>query len=776
MNYPARVAERRSERLIEELLTAQGWDIRRPPQGELLTQQEYRDFPVLKDALLKSSKSGPGHGVPEYVLVEPESGDPLAVFEAKGKVHEIDSAISEAVGYADAFYKAKFKPLAIAVAGTKDDTFDVRVLKKQAGVWEPVTYEGHSITWIPNRAQLERVRRSRAAIDLRPDVPPPEVLKERAEEINGLLRESGLKDDFRPAAIGATMLALWKSGGDLRRDKRFILADINQACERAFWDAKKQDLAKSLHVDEANEKLAARALRICQILERLNITTLTAEHDYLGALYEEFFRYTGGNTIGQYFTPRHITKLMAELCETSQNDVVLDPACGTGGFLIAAMEQMQRTSKLPRENIVKVVQDHLIGLEDEPVTAALCVANMILRGDGSTGVLRADCFDDRNFPFDAATVVLMNPPFPHKKTDVPPDAFINRALEGLKRRGAAAIIVPSSLLVRADKARWRRSVLNDNTLRAVITLPNELFQPYASSTTAIVIFERGVAHTPNKRVFFARMANDGFRLRKGVRVPQPGSQLPDVASGLRHLANEPGFCTAAAIVRDEWAPGAYIEAKPLSDQEFLDGVAALIREKSAFVVRHAPQLIESLDAVRRGDLNIIDYSRPGTQPTVSDGSAIGRYFNIYYGQQELESKHALGAGNALVISSTGADNGAYGFFDVPDVIRPPFVTVPRTGSIGEARVQEFPCGATSDCLLLIPRAGTSLGMLYVAAATLRDERWRFDYSRKMTPGRIAYFPLRLDPKLLSWVGDQLRRGREIENQALNQTDARPPNF
>lgn len=766
MNHPARVAERRSERLIEELLSAQAWDLRRPPQGELLTQQEYKDFPALKDALRESSKSGPGAGVPEYVLVEPHSGEPLAVFEAKAKAYEIGTAVADVEGYGDAFYRAKFRPLAVAVAGTKDDTFEVRVLKRRSAMWEPVTYEGQPITWIPNREQLERIRRSPKAIDLRPAIPPPEVLKERAEEINGLLRESGLKDDFRPAAIGAIMLALWKSGGDLRRDRRFILADINQACEKAFWDAHKADLAKSLHVDEANEKLAVRALRICQILERLNITTLTAEHDYLGALYEEFFRYTGGNTIGQYFTPRHITKLMAELCEVGRDDVVLDPACGTGGFLIAAMERMQRESKLPREQIVKAVQNQLVGLEDEPVTAALCVANMVLRGDGSTGVKRADCFDDKGFPFDTANVVLMNPPFPHKKTDVPPDAFVNRALEGLKQRGKAAIIVPSSMLVRVDKGGWRRAVLEGNTLLAVVTLPTELFQPYASSTTAILLFERGVPHAANKRVFFARVANDGFRLRKGVRVPQPDSQLQAVIGGLRYLGNEPNFCAAAAVVGDEWAPGAYIEARPLTDQEFREGVSALIREKAAFVARHAPQLSASLRAIDQGEPKLIDYKRPGAQPIVSDTAAIGHYFDIYYGQQELESKHALGPGHTLVISSSGMDNGAYGFFDFPDAIRPPFVTVPRTGSIGEARVQEYPCGVTSDCLLLMPKPATGRELLYVAAATLRDERWRFDYSRKMTPARIAYFPLRLDPGLMAWVRDQLSRARMVERQAL----------
>ena len=81
-------------------------------------------------------------------------------------------------------------------------------------------------------------------------------------------------------------------------------------------------------------------------------------------------------------------------------------------------------------------------------------------------------------------------------------------------------------------------------------------------------------------------------------------------------------------------------------------------------------------------------------------------------------------------------------------------------------MQEFPCGVTDDCLLLFPREGTPHEALYVAAATLRYERWRFDYGRKMTPSRIAGFRLRLDPDLLQWVGQQIEHAVLIENHAL----------
>lgn len=765
-----RTAERRTERLIEELLQAQGWDLRKPPQGSLFTQQEYKDNPVLRESLAAASKSGHGAGIPEYILVDSVSIEPWAVFEGKSKADQIEKAVEDVCTYGDGFRKQGYSPVLVAVAGTEDERFRLRVLKWKIRDWEDITYEGQPISWIPSKDQLASIRKVPDLFELRPQIPSPEVLMEKAAEINGLLRESGLKDDFRPAAIGAIMLALWKSKGDIRRDREYILSDINEACAKAFRDAEKPILAKSLHVDEANEKLAIRARRISEILERLNITTLTAEHDYLGTLYEEFFRYTGGNTIGQYFTPRHVTRLMTDMCEVTADDVVLDPTCGTGGFLIAAMDRMQRESKLPRSKIVQIVKKQLIGIEEEPVTAALCVANMILRGDGSTGVRRADCFRDDTFPARECDIVLMNPPFPHKKTDTPPEKFIDRGLEALKRRGMAAIVVPSSLLVKSDKAEWRQAVLEQNTLLGVISLPGELFQPYASSTTAILMFEAGVPHARDNRVFFCRIENDGFKLKKGVRVAQPTLELTSALSLYRSGGSSAGFCSWSPLdIESGFAPGAYIKAATMKTEELLAAASEVIRNKSAFAVRFAPQLADMQESIRSEMLTVTPYATGRKRHDVfpnGKGKAIGDFFSIYYGQKALHSKENLASGRSLVISSSGMDNGCYGFFDFPNLIKPPFVTVPSTGSIGEAAVQEFPCGVTDDCLLLIPKDGTPPEALYIAAAILRHESWRFDYGRKMTPGRIGGFPLPLPDEVMKQIHKKMNQAKQIETLSL----------
>lgn len=764
-----RVAEVRSEHLLTELLSAQGWDCRRPPNGELLRQHEYKDHDHLREVFKNRSKvTAIGYGLPEAVVVDRHTLQPLLVIEAKASRKDLDKAVKEVTTfYGRALVESGYNPLAVAIAGTSEDEFDVRVLKWNGTSWRPATYEGNPIGWIPNRVDVDRLRPASAPAELRPSVPSPDVLAARADEINRLLRESSVNDRLRPAVVGACMLALWKSKGKLRKDPENILSDINKACEQAFWGAKKSDLAKSLHVDEANDKLAIKARRIITILERLNVAVLTAEHDYLGQLYETFFRYAGGNTIGQYFTPRHVAALCADMLTVSKDDVVLDPACGTGGFLIAAMNRIAREHKLSRAQMVKLVQKRLIGFDDEPVTAALCVANMILRGDGSSSVHRGDCFTSDEYPLKHASVVLMNPPYPHKATDAPTEAFVERALDGLAQGGRLAAIIPLSLLVKRNKMGWRKSILAKHTLEAAIKLPDELFQPYAQPYTVIVYLTKGVPHPKGKSVFFARIENDGFRLKKGVRIPCDGSEIPKVLEHYEAKLTEPGFSGWARLDDDvSFAPGAYIPAKPMSEAEVDQGSQKVIRGRTAFVAYHAAELVK-LNAENPLPVRSVRKVRP--LRSVSEGT-IGAYFDIVYGQKTLHNKEALRDGNSLVISSSGEDNGCYGFFDFDGILEPPFVTVPSTGSIAIAHVQEFPCGVTDDCLLLIPKKDVPRALLYVAAAVARNEAWRFSYGRKATPERIGDFPVPISDAVVERINDYLLRAAAVEDQMIENAE------
>lgn len=778
-------SERRAELLLNDLLISQGWDLRRPPYGDLLLQNEYRSIPDLRAALFRASKSGKGSGVPEAILIDRDTNTPLAVIEAKRSVADADDANREAQAYGEAMHEFGWHPLAIGLAGTSDDEFKLSVFKRSLkGKWEEVTYEGYPISWIPTRADLERISVPGGPREIRPSIPPLEVLASRADEINRLLREAGIKDEYRPAVVAATMLALWFSKGEMRRDPQWILKDINQACKEAFVKAGKPELAKSLRVDEANDKLKQKARRIATILERLNVTVLTAEHDYLGQLYETFFRYTGGNTIGQYFTPRHITRMMADVCEVTKDDVILDPACGTGGFLVACMERLLDVNHLSRAQMVKLVKTNLIGFEDEPVTAALCVANMILRGDGSTGVHKSDCFSSPDFPIDEVSVVLMNPPFPHAKTDTPVEKFLNRALEALQDRGRLAIILPMSLLVKKDKGDWREGLLERNTLLAVVQLPDEVFQPFASATTAFVVFEKGIPHNPKRKSIFVRLHYDGLTLKKGTRVERETepNQIPAAIDAILNKTITPGFAGGGKVSGgDEWAPGAYVESATPDEAEVKENVDILLRRLASFYTRYAKEVIDQRRAVTAGDMSVEPYREMITETRLANSAllpaepgTVGGLFDIYYGMKELHSREGIVPGRSLVISPTEQYNGCYGWLEFPTLIEAPFVTVAQTGSIGEAFVQLENCAVNDDCLILLPKidAHVSIADLVLAAASLQAEKWRFTYGRKLTPSRIASFRMPTSASLHEWVSHKMLDVRNVIAASLKpyQTD------
>jgi hypothetical protein len=392
---------------------------------------------------------------------------------------------------------------------------------------------------------------------------------------------------------------------------------------------------------------------------------------------------------------------------------------------------------------------------------------MILRGDGSSSVQRGDCFTSPDYPIGKASVVLMNPPYPHKSTDAPTEDFVERALEGLSQGGRLAAIIPLSLLVKTNKTPWRKSILAKNTLEAAIKLPDELFQPYAQPYTVVVYLRKGIPHPKGKKVFFARVDKDGFRIKKGVRIPTPENELPTALDHFKANKTEPGFSGWAPLDEDvSFAPGAYIPARVLPDDEIDDGVLEVVRARTAFVAYHAADVV-TLNTDNPIPLREVRKVRPLAKPkpgTVSD------YFDVLYGLRSLHNKEALLPGCTLVISSSGMDNGCYGFFDFEGVLKPPFVTVPSTGSIAIAHVQEWPCGVTDDCLVLLPKPDVPHALLYVAAAVIRNEQWRFSYGRKATPARIADFPLPHNDALLERIDGYLERAARTEDRLIEDAE------
>ncbi|MCK6413715.1 MAG: N-6 DNA methylase [Azonexus sp.] len=772
------LSEVRTEDTILDLLRIQGWATERVPKGSLIRQNEYKNFPALGEVFKGKSKTGAGDAYPDFLLVNPASLLPLLVIEAKAKLEDLDKALDEAIWYASACHEAGHSTIAVGVAGQEQASVGIKVAKLVDGQWKTIAYNNHPISWIPTPGDVANLLSLSDLLDLLPIIPSPSVLADKADLINRILREAAIKDEYRPAFVGAMMLALWHSKGNIRKNPDYILGDINDACQKAFATAGKSELGKILRLPEANQKLAATSWEILATLEKLNVVTAVFDHDYLGQLYETFFRYTGGNTIGQYFTPRQITRFMVDLCEVSKTDKVIDPACGTGGFLVAVIQRAFDVEHARYEDVVEMVRHNLVGYDSEPLTAALCVANMILRGDGKSGIANEDVFHASKFPTGECNVALMNPPFPHKATDVPPQQFVEKALEALDTRGKLAVILPSSMVVKKNFGAWRQSVLAKNTLRAVIELPDETFQPFASATTCVLLIEKGIPHSRTNATSFVRIQYDGLVLKKGVRVPRSDdkNQLDAAVAAVLNKEVIPGFAGKAVVAAQaEWFPGAYIPAGGIEEGDLKLAIDELMRRHASFYTRYAHEIVRQRVLVEAGDLNPKNYRDLLSKKRLDNAKklpaipgTIGEYFDIFYGQKELHSRDGIPPGESLIISPTEQYNGTYGWLTFKTLIKPAFVTVAQTGSIGESFVQTEPCGVNDDCLILLPKKEKSISeaMLFIAAAIIRLEKWRFSYGRKLTPSRIAEYRFDVSPSLEAWATTRAVQWKTITEQSL----------
>ena len=246
------------------------------------------------------------------------------------------------------------------------------------------------------------------------------------------------------------------------------------------------------------------------IKEVWNLELTDRNHDILGDLFEYLLGHlsTAGH-FGQFRTPRHLIKFIVEAVSPRPDETILDPACGTGGFLIAA-----------REYIGSDESCNYIGDEVDSTMARIARTNMILHAAHQQTIIRND--DSLLTVEQDADVILANPPFagavhPERAAGFECDSrktellFIELMIRRLRAKGRAGVIIPTSVLTaRTKSAKWiRRQLLEKNHLQAVVELPNGIFRPYTDVKTAILFWTND---TPAVSILMIRVDQDGYSL------------------------------------------------------------------------------------------------------------------------------------------------------------------------------------------------------------------------------------------------------------------------
>ena len=258
-------------------------------------------------------------------------------------------------------------------------------------------------------------------------------------------------------------------------------------------------------------------IHLRQVINKLNEIDFNNSKDkhLFGQIYETFLsELQSAGTLGEFYTPRAITELLVQLTNPQQGEKILDPACGTGGYLTAALEHLKTTATTVAER--EALQHHVMGWEYKPLPYLLGNTNLILHDINLPNIRYGDSLARPLTEYnsqDRVDIILANPPFggvvsnnnesnfPQTyRTKESADLFLILMIHLLKKEGRAAIVLPDgSLTGDGVKQRIRQKLLEDCNLHTIIRLPNSVFQPYASVATNLLFFTKG---EPTKNVWY----------------------------------------------------------------------------------------------------------------------------------------------------------------------------------------------------------------------------------------------------------------------------------
>lgn len=288
------------------------------------------------------------------------------------------------------------------------------------------------------------------------------------------------------------------------------------------------------------------------------------EGDYLGIFYSEFMSYSGSDrqSLGIVLTPPFVTDIFNMLVDLKPDDVVIDPCCGTGGFLVSAMNRMQNMGL----DSVDIIRDRLYGLDIQSNMYTVAMINLIIRGRETEHIRHSNFIATDSSDIQSTyrpTVGYMNPPYAQGKKDVKLTEinFIKHLLDSLCPGGRAAVIVPASAFIDSDKTNGIRSdIYSHHTLEGVISLNKDTFLE-VGTYPVIAVFTAGIPHPEDKICTFINYVDDGY-----ITQPHAGRIYTSLVEDRKEKLfsawfgdkEVPGFCIKTPIKKDdEWLYGFY---------------------------------------------------------------------------------------------------------------------------------------------------------------------------------------------------------------------------
>ena len=527
------------------------------------------------------------------------------------------------------------------MAGNENDSYLIKSRFLVNGHFKPIKINGKEISSLIS-PEIVKILLSTNNPDIK-DIPFDEkyesLFLQKAEKINEILHKGAINKNQRARVMSALLLSMIdETYPNIDASPSVLINDINGRARKVLNRENKSEFYDYINLtlpatEDNHIKFKTALVQTLQELNNLNIrSAMGSGTDVLGKFYEVFLKYgNGAKEIGIVLTPRHITKFAVEVMNIGVNDIVYDPCCGTGGFLVSAFDYIRMNYS---KQLDKFKKNNIFGIEQEPEVVALTVVNMIFRGDGKNNINEGNCFQkgliyyskngitsaryvskeekeekviiakEKEIDINAVTKVLMNPPFALKTDKEKEYHFIDCALNEIQDGGLLFSVLPYSCMVKGGGYReWRKRLLKNNTLLSVVTFPEDLFYPISINTVGVFV-KKGISHPENQKVLWIRALNDGFLKKKGKRLPNKRAtndflKIKDLLKAFLvnqtiQVQNIKEFQKACKIdFSDEnldLIPEAYLDEKPISSEELKNQIETLIRENVAFKIKYETKL------------------------------------------------------------------------------------------------------------------------------------------------------------------------------------------
>lgn len=468
-----------------------------------------------------------------------------------------------------------------------------------------------------------------------------EILKDAATLHEDLRNYGNLKDIDKPLVVSGILLALNESehknfsidslnGDETKTDGQKIYEAIEANLKRAQVapDVKRDKILSQFSIikdttilNEVNLTLGKTPLRYYTdfLYEHIYkcIKYISSAEDYLGRFYGEFMSYSGGDgqALGIVLTPKHITELFCDLVDLKATDIVLDPCCGTAGFLIASMHNMfgqviakknlQTKEEIETDASIKNIRkNQLHGFELQSYMFTIATTNMILRGDGKSNIINADFLaqEPDKLQLKSATVGMMNPPYSQgskKNPNLYEISFTEHLLDSLTTGARCVVIVPQSSMTGKSKEEQsiKTNILKHHTLEGVITLNKDTFYG-VGVMPCIAVFTAGEAHPKTKECKFINFEDDGYKVAPHIGLIETESakdkkqHLLDV--WFNRIETETKFCVTSNVdAEDEWLHSFYYFNDEIpTDEEFSNTISDFMTFEFSNIMQNREYLFE----------------------------------------------------------------------------------------------------------------------------------------------------------------------------------------